>query len=48
MGRTVKERLKEVKKKEVIGHWELDTVVFSYGKEFAGYLVLENILNCIL
>ena len=30
--KTIKERPKEVKKREVVGHWELDTVVSSRGK----------------
>ena len=32
IGKTIKERPKEVKKRDIIGHWELDTVVSSRGK----------------
>mgnify|MGYP002196293024 FL=1 len=34
-GKTIKERPKEIKKREEIGHWELDTVVYSRGKSKA-------------
>lgn len=32
IGKTIKQRLKEVRKRKVIGYWELDTVVSSQGK----------------
>ncbi len=35
IGKTIKQRPKEVRKREVMGHWELDTVVSSRGKSKA-------------
>ena len=32
IGKSIKDRPKEVRKREKIGHWELDTVVSSRGK----------------
>ena len=32
IGKNIKDRPKEVRKREKIGHWELDTVVSSRGK----------------
>ena len=32
IGKNIKHRPKEVRKREKIGHWELDTVVSSHGK----------------
>ena len=38
IGKSIKDRPKEVRKRKIIGHWELD-------KEFAGYNEIENRLN---
>ena len=35
IGKSIKDRPKEVRKREIIGHWELDTVVSSRGKSKA-------------
>ena len=35
IGKSIKDRSKEVRKREIIGHWELDTVVSSRGKSKA-------------
>ena len=35
IGKTISKRLKEVRKRKMIGHWELDTVVSSSGKSKA-------------
>ena len=35
IGKSIKDRPKEVRKRETIGHWELDTVVSSRGKSKA-------------
>ncbi|MGL5245755.1 MAG: IS30 family transposase [Sarcina sp.] len=35
IGKTIKDRPKEVRKREILGHWELDTVVSSRGKSKA-------------
>ena len=35
IGKSIKDRAKEVRKRETIGHWELDTVVSSRGKSKA-------------
>lgn len=32
IGKSIKDRQEEVRKRETIGHWELDTVVSSRGK----------------
>ena len=44
IGKSIKDRPKEVKKRETIGHWELDTVVSSRGKWEASFnfLFLEE------
>ncbi|MGF7047622.1 IS30 family transposase [Paenibacillus sp. DS2015] len=35
MGKSIKQRPKEVRSREIFGHWELDTVVSSRGKSKA-------------
>ena len=32
VGKSIRERPKEVKKQEIVGHWQLDTVVSSRGQ----------------
>ena len=35
IGKSIKNRPKDIRKRESIGHWELDTVVSSRGKSKA-------------
>ena len=45
IGKSIRERLKEVKTKEIFGHWELDSVVSSKGESkacFATFVELKT------
>ena len=42
IGKSIKDRPKEVRKRETIGHWELDTVVSSRGSQKLAFQLLSS------